>query len=1003
MSSSFFACVLPKCGPSKETKSTKKKVLSAPFYWFSLDETKGGGALIKEKAQELLCDSVDEEFVFGDFSPGALSELQTKLQGLGYEQAALRQLKAGVTDNTANSVKQALTIMGLEGKSTPAVSAGAIFLGTGSKLAVPHNALIERVFHFQLEGDKAIELPQFPLRKDGQDVKEPEVVDVQLSDDELVKLSKDRLLSLSLEEMQAVKAHFADATLAQSRKAHGLSANPTDVELEIIAQTWSEHCKHKIFNATIEHVEIGVDGNENKETVKSLYKSYIKALTAKLKEKRKDLLSVFEDNAGVVDFDEQYAVCFKVETHNSPSALEPYGGALTGILGVNRDILGTGLSAKPIFNTDVFCFAHPQSKFVRELKHAKLTDAADIISGVRKGVQDGGNKSGIPTVNGAVFFDDSYRAKPLVYCGTGGLLPKVVGPKKIDGVKKHTKKGDYIIMSGGRVGKDGVHGATFSSLALDDSVGSDVVQIGDPFTQKRLLDFVMAARDAGLLTGLTDNGAGGLSSSVGEMANITGGATIELSSVPLKYPGLADWQIVVSESQERMTFSTDNADALLALSKRYDVESTVIGQFNDEGYFHVTREGKTVALLSLAFLHDGAPILKLESKWHWAGNKNKETGRVPEIENAGATLSALLSHANVSSRQSVIRQYDHEVQGGSVIKPLMGVKQNGPTDAGVLYPHLQSKKAIAVSCGMAPLLSQFDPYLMAQCSVDEAVRNAVCVGADPDTFSLLDNFCWPDPVQSKRNDRGREKLAQLVLACKGLYDICLTYGAPLISGKDSMKNDFDDGQLRLSIAPTLLVSALAIVPEPEKAQSSDFKNSGDLIYLLRAGTLGLAASVLSSIDEGVAAEAGNYLPALDRAGAINMYRKIYQSIKAGLVRSAHDVSDGGLAVALAESCLGGELGADINLESSSDIGKDGQALALFGEGPANIVVSVAAKDKAKFEEVLKDCAVKYLGTVGGDKLKISAADKVLIEMPLEAIDNAFHAVLPFDTGEVTHG
>lgn len=999
MSNNFFACVLPKGG---ETKSTKKKVLSAPFYWFSLDETKGGATLIKDKAQELLCDSVDEEFVFGDFSPSALSELQTKLQGLGYEQVALRQLKAGVTDNTANSVKQALSIMGLEGKSTPAVSAGAIFLSEGAKLDVPHNALIERVFHFQLTGEKSVELPQFPLRKDSKDIEAPEVVDVQLSDEELVKLSKDRLLSLSLEEMQAVKAHFADAALAQSRKAHGLSANPTDVELEIIAQTWSEHCKHKIFNATIEHVEIGVDGNESRETVKSLYKSYIKALTAKLKEKRKDLLSVFEDNAGVVDFDEQYAVCFKVETHNSPSALEPYGGALTGILGVNRDILGTGLGAKPIFNTDVFCFAHPQSKFVRELKHAKLTDAADIITGVRKGVQDGGNKSGIPTVNGAVFFDDSYRAKPLVYCGTGGLLPKVVGPNKIDGVKKHTKKGDYIVMSGGRVGKDGVHGATFSSLALDDSVGSDVVQIGDPFTQKRLLDFVMAARDAGLLTGLTDNGAGGLSSSVGEMANITGGATIELSSVPLKYPGLADWQIVVSESQERMTFSTDNAEALLALSKRYDVESTVIGQFNDEGYFHVTREGKTVALLSLAFLHDGAPVLKLESKWQWPSKqsgKGTSSGskKVPEIADAGATLSALLSHANVSSRQSVIRQYDHEVQGGSVIKPLMGVKQNGPTDAGVLYPHLESKKAIAVSCGMAPLLSQFDPYLMAQCSVDEAVRNAVCVGADPDTFSLLDNFCWPDPVQSNRNDKGREKLAQLVLACKGLYDICLTYGAPLISGKDSMKNDFDDGQLRLSIAPTLLVSALAIVPEPEQAQSSDFKNSGDLIYLLRAGTLGLAASVLSSIDEGVAAEAGNYLPTLDRAGAIDMYRKLYQAIKAGLVRSAHDVSDGGLAVALAESCLGGQLGADIEL------GKDALTLALFGEGPANILVSVAAKDKAKFGEVVNGCASKYLGTVGGDKLKISATDKVLIDMPLEAIDKAFHSVLPFDNCEVLNG
>lgn len=989
--SGYFACVLP-----KSLQKSKDKVLLAPFYWFM--PGKETSSAIEEKARELLCDSVDEEFLFGDFSRDNLTRLQKKLQTLGFKRAMLRQLKAGVTDNTANSVKQALAIMGLDGESTPAVSAGALFLAQAQgELVVPHNALIERVFPLDLANDRDVDLPRFPLRKDEGLVKEPEIVDIQLDDEALVKLSKERLLSLSLSEMQAVKAHFADAALAKSRQKHGLPANPTDVELEIIAQTWSEHCKHKIFNATISHVEIAADGKEKKETIKSLYKSYIKALTAKLKEKRKDLLSVFEDNAGVVDFDEDYAVCFKVETHNSPSALEPYGGALTGILGVNRDILGTGLGAKPIFNTDVFCFAHPQSKFVRELKHPNLVPAGEIITGVRRGVQDGGNKSGIPTVNGAVFFDDSYRAKPLVYCGTGGLLPKAVGPKKIDGVKKHTKAGDYIVMSGGRVGKDGVHGATFSSLALDDSVGSDVVQIGDPFTQKRLLDFVMAARDAGLLTGLTDNGAGGLSSSVGEMASITGGATIELASVPLKYPGLADWQIVVSESQERMTFSTDDPQALLNLSRRYDVESTVIGRFNTDGYFHVTRNGKSVALLSLAFLHDGAPVLELESKWQWSKKIEKPNKDIKEQagKDYSASLEALLSHANVSSRQSVIRQYDHEVQGGSVIKPLMGVKQNGPCDAGVLYPHYKSKKAIAVSCGMAPLLSQYDPYLMAQCSVDEAVRNGVCAGADPDTFSLLDNFCWPDPVVSARNEKGREKLAQLVLSCQGLYDICLTYGAPLISGKDSMKNDFDDGQLRLSIAPTLLISALAIVPAPERAQSSDFKGEGDSIYLLRAGTLGLAASIYSST---YPEQNNESLPALDRVRAIEMYRRLYQAISNDLVRSTHDLSDGGLAVALAESCLGGELGAVIELEA--DFSK---ATALFGEGPAHILVSVAGKNKADFEKVMKDSTIKEIGTVGGDSLKISIGGEAAINLPLTSIDKAFHSVLPFDSCEVAHG
>ncbi|MBK9279112.1 MAG: phosphoribosylformylglycinamidine synthase [Candidatus Obscuribacter sp.] len=971
----FAALVLPSHGGSSASPR-----LACPLYWFALEKPSSEvEARLEKMSGELLCDSVDEVFCFAPLDK--VSDFAGHIDG-GFKFAAVRQLKSGVTDNTANSVAQALAIMGLGVEVQ--VSAGTLFLSVDSLENVAHNSLTEKVKHFQLGGKMA--LPPIPERRHSV-CGGYEVVDINLADQELVDLSKERLLSLNLEEMQTVKGYFADQAFQNKRKHHGLPSSPTDVELEIIAQTWSEHCKHKIFNATIEHI----DENGRTEIIKSLYKSYIKAATEKLKSERPDLLSVFEDNAGVVAFDEEYAVCFKVETHNSPSALEPYGGALTGILGVNRDILGTGLGAKPIFNTDVFCLPHPDSPFVAGLKHDKLLSAKEIVCGVRKGVQDGGNKSGIPTVNGAVFFDDSYRAKPLVYCGTGGLLPLEAAGR--DAVKKHTAKGDYIVMAGGRVGRDGVHGATFSSLALDDNTGSDVVQIGDPFTQKRLLDFVLQARDGGLVTGLTDNGAGGLSSSVGEMASITGGALLEIDSVPLKYPGLFDWQIVVSESQERMTFSTDKPDELLALAAKLDVEATVVGRFTDDGYFRVVRGGATVALLNLDFLHGGAPGLKLKSRWQPpAINAAK-----PEVAASGRQLLSLLANANICSREPVIRQYDHEVQGGSVIKPLMGPRQISPCDAGVLLPRPSEKKGIAVACGMAPRMSTYDPALMAKMSVDEAVRSVVSVGADPDTISLLDNFCWPDPVESPRNPDAQTKMAQLVLSVKALHDICLTYKSPLISGKDSMKNDFDDGRLRLSVLPTLLVSSLAMVPDAGLAVSSDFKQAGDLVYLLSAGTPSLLASQL------VPAASAFDLPCFDEHLAISLYRRLYQAISQRLVRSCHDVSDGGLAVCLAESAMGGNLGlkAELNANLFAHLTPEcDDATLLFGEGPGMIVASVAKENQKQFEEGFAGLAGlnligSVLETASGFTLKFGQSGET-IKLELSSMLEAFQSALPFE-------
>lgn len=980
LSFTYLALVLPRLSPRE------KNDLTLPLYWFKAEGVEP--ATLEKYARELLSDSVDEEFWF--LSAAHFQEWYKKFASLGFDYLAIKHFKPGVTDNPAAAIVKALSLMGLAsaGGAVKAAS-GGLYLSFGKPASVEHNDLTERFQSFALTqniGEHALDsVLKFPERA-SEAMLPPEEIDIFLSDDELVRMSKERLLSLSLEEMQAVKAYFENPNLQAARKASGLTKYPTDVELEIIAQTWSEHCKHKIFNALIDF-EIEDGANKSKEKIDSLYSTYIKGATRKLKE-RTDLLSVFEDNAGVVEFDEEHAICFKVETHNSPSALEPYGGALTGILGVNRDILGTGLAARPIFNTDVFCFPHPHSKFVSELKHPRLLPAIDILNGVRKGVQDGGNKSGIPTVNGGIFFHDSYRAKPLVFCGTGGLLPKVAAG--LNAVEKYTKVGDHVVMAGGRVGKDGVHGATFSSLALDENAGSEVVQIGDPFTQKRLTDFILKARDLGLLTGITDNGAGGLSSSVGEMARITNGATLCLESVPLKYPGLTDWQIVVSESQERMTISTDKLDELKALAELYDVEMAVVGEFTESGNFIVKRDGKVLAMLDLDFLHKGAPRLSLSAKW-----QKPESPKVAlKCEKpAEQILLELLSSANIASRESVVRQYDHEVQGGSVIKPYMGLKQNTPCDAAVIIPVAGKSRGLTVSCGLNPLMSEYDPYLMAMLSVDEAFRSAVCVGADPKTVSLLDNFCWPDPVLSARNPQGERKLAQLVLTVRGLHDLCLAYKAPLISGKDSMKNDFDDGSLRLSILPTLLVSAIALVPDSEKAVSADFKCEGDVIYLLSASKPSLVASSLGELN----ALSSAHLPYFKADEAYALYEALFNAIQEDLVASAHDLSEGGLAVALSECCLSG-LGAQVHLDGLSELKELNELEILFGEGPARILVSVDPARQSRFEALFAAPGLKTklsrIGVVKGSSLKLSMA-KSSFDIACDSLERHYREPLPF--------
>ncbi len=769
------------------------------------------------------------------------------------------------------------------------------------------------------------------------------------ADAALEALSRRRLLALSLDEMKAIRSWAA-----------GRAKPVTDVELEMVAQTWSEHCKHKIFAAVIHHEE---DGRE--VTVHSLFSTFIRSTTNAVARRRRFLRSVFHDNSGVVAFDSRTLLCFKVETHNSPSALDPYGGAITGIVGVNRDIIGTGLGARPIFNTNVLCFGPPDTP--ASALPAGLLPPRQVMAGVHRGIVDGGNQSGIPVVAGAFLFDESYLGKPLVFCGTGGILPARVRGRR--SWLREVRPGDVAVMVGGRIGKDGIHGATFSSEALSDASPTSAVQIGDPITQKKALDFLMEARDAGLYRGLTDNGAGGLSSSLGEMAELSGGVRIDVDRCPLKYEGLAPWEILLSESQERMSVAVPPRDLerLLALARRRDVEATAIGEFTSSGLVEVSARGEAVASVDLEFLHHGLPVMELPSSWAPPAERAMPSP-VPAAwagEGLRSLLLVVLAEANVCSREAWVRQYDHEVQARSVVKPFTGVRRDAPSDGAVLRVRPASRRGITVTHGICPRYGDGDPYDMAQCAVDEAVRAHVSLGGDPDRMAALDNFCWPDPVESPSNPDGRRKLGALVRACRGLADACRAHLLPLVSGKDSMKNDATVGGRRISVRPTLLVSLMGIVPDVRRAVTTDFKGAGDAIYVVgrSRGELG------GTIAERIAGIPLGSCPSARPAEARATYRRLHRAMRAGLVASCHDLSDGGLWVALAESSLGGDCGARVSLDAvpvEEPPGDREPARLLLCETPSRLLVSVALPMELRWRSAMRGVAMARVGEVALD-------------------------------------
>ncbi len=869
--------------------------------------------------------------------------------------------KPGVTDNTALSTRRALQQAGI---AIEEVATCRKYWFDHQAQSNQINVLAQRVL-----GNDAIErIVQGPLQLATLSFGHTYQLELkhvpirELDDQALMKLSKEGQLYLSLAEMQTIQKHFRD-----------LQRDPTDIELETVAQTWSEHCSHKTLGGRIRYTD-----EQGTRQFGNMLKETIFAATQQLrKEWGKDdwCVSVFKDNAGIVTFEEGENVCIKVETHNHPSAIEPYGGANTGIGGVVRDPLGTGLGAKPVCNTNVFCFAPPDTP--HETLPPGVLHPRQVALGVVAGVRDYGNRMGIPTVNGAVFFDERYLGNPLVYCGTVAMIPANRCEKKVS-------PGELIVALGGRTGRDGIHGATFSSAELtqeSETISGGAVQIGNAVTEKMLMDVLLVARDRGLYSAVTDCGAGGFSSAVGEMGEETG-AVVWLEKAPLKYAGLIYTEIWISEAQERMVLAVppENWDEFHALCASEGVEATAIGQFTDDHKLTLTYDGKPVGELSMEFLHDGRPPVIREATYS------------PKTDGAKATFAPkadytddvhkILSSLNVCSKEWIIRQYDHEVQAGSVVKPLVGVMCDGPSDAAVIQPILSSKRGLVISNGMNPHYGDHDPYWMAFAAIDEALRNCVACGADPSKIAILDNFCWG-------NTERPETLGSLVRAALGCHDAALLYKTPFISGKDSLNNEFsyvDEQGVKQTVAipSSLLISALGQITDVRRAITMDLKSAGHVLYLIGETRNEFGGSHYALVND----LSGGSVPRVNRELAPRVLARTHQLIAQGLVRSCHDLSEGGLAVALAEMAFAGELGIDI------DLGDADATTILFSESTTRFVVEVKPDDEARLRELLADVPHQKLGVVTETgRVEISGQGKKLVSASNEEFKQSWQAPL----------
>ncbi len=870
--------------------------------------------------------------------------------------------KPGVMDPVEASVLKTLKLGGFEVLSAKVLS---LYLFARELTETEHHKAAKNLSNQVVEDAHfgAFPLKSLDLGKQSA-FKRVEVNIRTCSHDELENINKHHALSMNLEEMEAVQTYF--------RK---LEREPSDIELEMIAQTWSEHCKHKTLTDPVEYRE-GPDVkdslfkltpelfNPGSNEIPGLLQTTIKRATdiiigeyqeettetdpKELPHKKDFCLSLFSDNAGVIAFDEHDGVCIKVETHNHPSALEPYGGSGTGIGGVIRDILGTGLGAEPLMNTDVFCLGFPdmpQDDVPQGALHPLRT-----LRGVVSGVRDYGNRMGIPTVNGAFAFDQRYTANPLVYAGCIGIIPRKY-------VHKAVQSGDKIVCVGGRTGRDGIGGATFSSTSLHEEseiVSATAVQIGNPIQEKIVLDAMLLARDQELYNAVTDCGAGGFSSAIGEMGETTG-ARVELSELPLKYQGLSYREIWLSEAQERMVFAVppQKLEAFCEIFASHDVECSVCGDFTDDRHMIVHYQGQEVLNLSMEFLHDGRPRRLRKALWQEPERTLERSSQQRSYQDA---LMALLAHPTLCSKEWVVRQYDHEVQGLSALKPFVGKYHDGPSDAAAIIPKPleDAKRTLLVGCGLQPHLSDLDPYWMAQTALDEALRNVVCAGGDIEHVAILDNFSWG-------NCEKPQELAALARACAGCYVAAKALGVPFISGKDSLNNEFLSDGKSVAIPGTLLITALS-VSSFERLTSMDFKAPGNLLYQLGTTAHELAGSYYEMLE---GSQADSSMPRYQPKNALKLYRLLGQAQSAGLIRSAHDCSEGGLALALAEMAFAGGFGAEISLDKA--LAHDSSAcqdhVLLFAESNNRIIIEVQPKDQQALLKLFSGTPITKLGSV----------------------------------------
>ncbi len=920
---------------------------------YTLEGNLAGGQVLSI-CQELLTDKVAQDYKIGQTARGLASNQH--IVEVAYN--------PGVMDPVEASVLKGIQDLGITTVKSVKTAKKYIIFGKLSSSQLKtisekllYNKLIQHVVSPSLIQGDTKHLPGYRFN----------LITVDLlgaADAKLLEISKKGQLFLNLNEMRQIRNYF--------RK---IKRNPTDCELETIAQTWSEHCYHKTFRGNIAYKESQAAPKLGNRVIKSLLKSTIMKVT---KELNKDwCVSVFKDNSGVIKFDKDNNICFKVETHNHPSALEPFGGANTGIGGVIRDSMGTGLGAKPILNSDIFCFAPPDLAFNKV--PAGSLHPKRVMKGVVSGVRDYGNKMGIPTVNGAILFHEHFVGNPLVYCGTVGIIPK-------DKSFKQTNKGDLIVVVGGATGRDGIHGATFSSGELtheSETVSSGAVQIGNPIEEKKVLDTILQARDQNLYTAITDCGAGGLSSAVGEMGAELG-AKVYLDKVPLKYSGLSYMEIWISESQERMVISVapKNIEKLIAVFASENVSAAVIGEFTGSKRLELYYQDNLVCDLAMQFLHEGIP--QIAKKAVYIQSKHREP-KITKKKNFTADLLKLLAHYDICSKEWVVRQYDHEVQGGSIIKPLAGLKNDGPSDASVTKPLFNSNKGIVISNGINFRFGFIDPYWMAASCIDESLRQIISVGGSLKEIAILDNFCWGNPDKPDR-------LGGLVRAAYGCYATAKAYGVPFISGKDSFYNEFSAHGKSTPIPGTLLISAISVMDDVNKAVSMYAKEAGNLIYVVGKTRDELGGSHYYDLYKAV----GNQVPKVYHQEAKKTFTALSKATEKGLVKAMHDCSDGGLAVALAEMAFSGGLGMEIFLaEAPYQSSVQRNDFLLFSESNSRFVVEVEKAKQKEFEKLLKGTSFGLAGCLRQEpNFKIFGLDgKVCLDATIHKLKEVWQSPL----------